>query len=122
MAARFIQIAVIYLVIGGIMGLGMGISSNFSLVPVHAHVLLAGWLSLAMAGVVYHLYPAAATTRLAKAHFWLHNIGLPIFMGALAAMLLSGNQGLTPLVAIGGTTLLVALVLFAANVLLKVRS
>ena len=121
MAARFIQIAVIYLVIGGILGLVMGITTNFTLVPVHAHVLLAGWLSLAMAGVVYHLYPAAAATKLAKVHFWLHNIGLPVFMGALAGMLLSGNQGLTPVVAGGALTLLVGLVLFAANVLLRVR-
>ena len=121
MAARFIQIAVIYLVIGGILGLAMGISTNFTLVPVHAHVLLAGWLSLAMAGVVYNLYPAAASTKLAKAHFWLHNIGLPIFMGSLAIMLGTGNQGLTPMVAIGAMTLLVGLVLFAANVLLRVR-
>ena len=121
MAARFIRIAVIYLVIGGFMGLYMGITTKFTLTPVHAHVLLAGWLSLAMAGVVYHLYPGAATTKLAKAHFWLHNIGLPIFMAGLAAMLLTGNMGLTPLVAGGALTLLVGLVLFAANVLLKVR-
>jgi cbb3-type cytochrome oxidase subunit 1 len=48
-------------------------------VPVHAHVLLLGWASLALAGVVYHLYPAAAGTRLARWHFWLHNGGLALF-------------------------------------------
>ena len=120
MAARFIQIAVIYLVLGALLGLGMGIGQNFTLVPVHAHLLLAGWLTLAMAGVVYHLYPAAAATKLAKTHFWLHNIALPVFMVGLA-MMLTGNAGMMPVVAAGGTALLVALVLFATNVLLKVR-
>jgi len=54
---------------------------------------------LAMAGVIYKLYPAAATTKLATAHFWLHNVGLPIFMAGLAAMLSTGDQGLIPIVA-----------------------
>ena len=121
MAARFIRIAVIYLVIGGLMGMYMGITTKFTLTPVHAHVLLAGWLSLAMAGVVYNLYPAAATTKLAKAHFWLHNVGLPIFMIGLAGFLLSGNEAMTPVVAGGALVLLVGLVLFAANVLMNVR-
>ena len=121
MAARFIQIAVIYLVIGALVGLAMGISGNFTFVPVHAHVLLAGWLSLAMAGVIYHLYPAAASTRLAKGHFWLHNLGLPTFMIGLAVML-GGNMAFLPVVAIGAATLLLGLILFAANVLLKVRA
>ena len=122
MAARFIQIAVIYLVIGGIMGLYMGITTKFTLTPVHAHVLLAGWLSLAMAGVVYRLYPDAAGTRLAKTHFWLHNVGLPVFMVGLGAFLLTGNQSMVPLTAAGATVLLAGLVLFAANVLLKVKA
>ena len=121
MAARFIQIAVVYLVIGGVMGLYMGITTKFTLTPVHAHVLLAGWLSLAMAGVVYTLYPAAAATRLAKLHFWLHNVGLPIFMAGLAAFLLSGNEKIGPVIAGGALVLLVGLVLFAANVLMNVR-
>ena len=121
MAARFIQIAVIYLVIGGFMGLYMGITAKFTLTPVHAHVLLAGWLSLAMAGVVYHLYPEAAATKLAKAHFWLHNVGLPVFMAGLAVFLLTGNDGMTPVVAGGALVLLVGLVLFAANVLTMVK-
>jgi len=120
MAPRFIQIAVVYLVLGGILGLVMGISGKFTLVPVHAHVLLAGWLTLAMAGVVYHLSPLAAQTRLAKIHFWLHNLGLPTFMVGLAIML-GGNEAMLPVVAGGALVLLVGLVLFAANVLMKVR-
>ena len=116
MGLRFLQIAVVYLVIGTILGLGMGITQKFTLVPVHAHVLLLGWASLALAGVVYHLYPAAAGTRLARWHFWLHNVGLPVFMVALG-FLLTGSQAMTPVVAIGATVVLVGLVLFCANVL-----
>jgi len=121
MAQRFIQIAVVYLVLGAMLGLAMGISGKFTLTPVHAHLLLVGWLSLAMAGVIYHLYPAAGRTGLAKAHFWLHNIGLPVFMIGLGLML-TGSDGFLPVVATGASVVLLGLVLFSANVLLRVRA
>jgi hypothetical protein len=63
MGLRFIKIAVVYLFIGASLGLGMGISQQFTLAPVHAHLLLLGWASFALVGLVYHLYPAAAETR-----------------------------------------------------------
>lgn len=121
MGLRFLRIAVVYLVVGALLGLVMGISQQFTLAPVHAHLLLLGWASLALAGLLYHLYPAAATTRLAHAHFWLHNLGLPVFMAGLA-MLLTGTESATPFVATGATVVLAGLVAFAVNVLLNVNT
>lgn len=114
MSERLVKIAAVYLVLGACLGIYMGLSQNFVLMPVHAHVLLAGWLTLAMAGVLYRVYPAAAGTRLAQVHFWLHNLGLPVFMVGLALML-SGRTELMPVVGIGATTLLAGLVCFAIN-------
>ncbi|TMH65832.1 MAG: hypothetical protein E6H48_12980 [Betaproteobacteria bacterium] len=68
MGLRFLKIAVVYLVMGTLLGFTMGLTQKFVLVPVHAHVLLLGWASLALAGLVYHFYPAASTTRLAAVH------------------------------------------------------
>ncbi|HXU66072.1 MAG TPA: cytochrome-c oxidase, partial [Casimicrobiaceae bacterium] len=66
MGLRFLKIAVVYLVLGALLGFTMGIMQKFVLVPVHAHLLLLGWASLGLAGVLYHLYPAASATRLAR--------------------------------------------------------
>ena len=121
MGLRFLKIAVVYLFIGASLGLGMGISQNFTLEAVHAHLLLLGWASLALAGIVYHLYPAASTTRLARTHFWLHNLGLPGFMIGLA-MYLSGIEFAMPVVAGSATVVLVGLALFAANVLINAKA
>lgn len=121
MAQRFIKIAVVYLVIGACFGLGMGITQNFTLTPVHAHLLLLGWASLALAGIVYHLYPRAAQSKLASVHFWLHNLGLPVFMGGLA-FVVRGNHDLIPVVATGATAALVGLVAFAVNVMANVKA
>ena len=121
MAQRFIWIAVLYLIVGGTLGMYMGITQNFALMPVHAHVLLAGWLSLAMAGVVYRLYPAAAGTRLAAVHFWLHNLGLPAFMLGLGWMLAGSSHEPPVILAPGEAMFLAGLYCFAVNVWRKVR-
>jgi len=70
---------------------------------------------------VYHLYPGASATLLARILFWLHNLGLPVFMIALA-MLLTGHQSAGPLIAISASVLIIALVTFATNVLINVKA
>jgi hypothetical protein len=120
MGLRFLQIAVVYLIVGASLGLYMGMTEVFVLAPVHAHTLLLGWASLALAGLIYHLYPAAGTTMLARIHFWAHNLLLPIFMVALAA-LLKGNPGAGPFVGITAIAMLAALACFAVNVLMNAR-
>jgi cbb3-type cytochrome oxidase subunit 1 len=120
MGLKFLKIAVIYLFIGALLGLGMGIAQNFALVPVHAHLLLLGWASLALAGLVYHLYPVASTTRLARIHFWLHNLGLPVFMVSLG-LLLTGREALVPVVVVSASAVLIGLAIFATNVLVNIK-
>ena len=39
MAQRILKIAVVYLFLGTLLGITMGIMQSFALVPVHAHVL-----------------------------------------------------------------------------------
>lgn len=114
MSERLIKISAVYLVLGACLGMYMGISQNFSLTPVHAHVLLAGWLTLAMAGVVYRTWPDAAGTRLATAHFWLHNLGLPVFMTGLGLMV-TGKATLPAVIAGGAGAVLLGLICLAIN-------
>ncbi|MEP7329040.1 MAG: cytochrome-c oxidase [Betaproteobacteria bacterium] len=121
MGIRFLKLAVVYLFIGASLGLIMGITQKFTLAPVHAHLVLLGWASLALAGLIYHHYPAAASTRLARYHFWLHNLGLPVFMIALG-LVLSGVEAAGPLLGIAATTVLVGLALFTTNVLVNVKA
>ena len=119
MAARFLKIAAIYLQIGVVMGLAMGFTHHFEYAPVHAHLNLLGWATLALAGVIYHLYPDAATTRLAVAHFWLHNVGLPAFTLGLFA-LRAGVEAAERLVALGAAITLAGIVAFVINVVRNV--
>ena len=120
MGIRFLKIAVIYLLIGALLGGYMGATENFSLAPVHAHLALLGWASLALAGLIYHLYPAAALTLLARIHFWLHNIGLPFFMLSLG-LVLTGHTVAIPIVSISAASVTIGLAAFTTNVLMNLK-
>jgi cbb3-type cytochrome oxidase subunit 1 len=120
MSARFIRIAALYLVIGVAMGIVMGITQNFSLAPVHAHINLLGWASLGIIGVIYHAWPAAGETRLARTHFWVHNVALPVFMVGLG-FTLTGHEAFLPVTIVGALGVFVGILVFAVNIWRCVR-
>jgi hypothetical protein len=80
----FLLLACILLICGATLGIVMGAREDFQLVPVHAHLNLAGWASLALFGLTYRAYPELAATRLAAYHFIVSGIAsvlLPIGIG-----------------------------------------
>lgn len=80
----FLLLATILLTCGAVLGIVMGTREDFTLVPVHAHLNLAGWASLALFGLTYRAYPELAATNLARYHFIVSATGsvlLPIGIG-----------------------------------------
>jgi hypothetical protein len=121
MGIRFLKIAVIYLAIGVVAGMVMGILHQFQYAPVHAHLGLLGWASLALAGLIYHFYPEAAQTRLARLHFWMHNLGLPVFL--LGLFLRASDQEIAgAFLKIGAPATVVGVMMFVVNIVRNVRS
>jgi hypothetical protein len=116
----WLKLAVLYLVLGVAMGIAMGASQNFTLRPVHAHVNLLGWTTLGLAGLIYGMFPQAGQSRLAKAHFWLLNLSMPVMMVALS-MLLLGHHGIEPVLAGSEIVGAVGIVAFAANLFVNLR-
>jgi cbb3-type cytochrome oxidase subunit 1 len=112
LAARFFGSAVVYAVVGMALGLAMGMTHDHSQMPTHAHILVIGWVSFAIYGLFYHLFPAAAAGTLAAAHFWLAQAGLVTLITGLFLMF-AGTSSAEPLAAIGSIGLLVSAVLFA---------
>ena len=122
MGVRLIQISVIYFAIGVSIGLYMSMAHNYALTGVHVHINLLGWASFALAGVIYHLFPAISKNLYAKLHFWSANIGLPLMMIGLTALILAAAEQATIFVAIGGVLVVFSVITFAINVLLNVRA
>ena len=83
MTVRLIKFAVVYLVSGMSLGIGMGLAQDHTLRGVHAHVNLLGWATLSLAALVFHVFPQLAQTRLAALWFWLYNLALPVALVSL---------------------------------------
>ncbi|MFE0558007.1 cytochrome-c oxidase [Paenibacillus sp. NPDC058910] len=121
MGVKLIKIAAVYFVLGILLGMYMSISHSYDYASVHTHVNLLGWASLALAGVIYVLFPAAGESTAGKVHFWLHNIGLPVMMIGLA-LLVSGMGSVEPVIAVGGVLVTLGILAFLYNVLTHVKS
>ncbi|EKN66482.1 hypothetical protein BABA_15272 [Neobacillus bataviensis LMG 21833] len=115
MGKTFLKIAAVYFSIGVLLGMTMGIIHDFRLTSVHAHVNLLGWVSSAIFGLIYSVYPFAAKTKLAKTHFWLHNIGLPVMMIGLVCETFGITAGL-PVMIVGSLAVVVGTLLFTTNI------
>lgn len=112
MGNRFLRIAVLYILVGVVIGIVMAASHDYTLRPVHTHVNLAGWASMAIFGLFYRAVPAAADSTMAKAHFWIYNISAPILL-VLLTMFVSGNTAIEPLLAISSIALAIGFLCFA---------
>ena len=111
-ARKFFILAVVYAICGMLLGLEMGISGDHSQMPVHAHMMVLGWLMSAVFAFFYHLFPAARETRLAQAHFWLTAVSGVILVVSLF-FLLAGNEALEPVTAVASMGFLAGMLLFA---------
>jgi hypothetical protein len=119
-ATVWLKLAVVYLIVGISVGIAMGASENFLLRPVHAHLNLLGWATLALAGLIYSVFPDAAKSRLAVIHFWLHNTALPIMMGSLC-LLLFGHREVVPVLAASEFMAAGGVIAFAFNIFINVH-
>ncbi|MEC0372898.1 cytochrome-c oxidase [Paenibacillus chibensis] len=120
MGIKLIKIASVYLVIGILFGMFMSITHKFGYASVHAHINLLGWASLALSGIIYYLFPNAGDHLLAKVHFWLHNIGLPVMMIGLI-LYVNEVAHVEPVIATGGVLVTIGILTFMVNVLQNVK-
>lgn len=122
MGIKLIKIAVVYFLIGISFGLYMSIMHIFNLATVHVHINLLGWMSLSIAGILYHLFPHLEKSTTAKIHFWLHNIGLPVMMIGIALAILGVHDIFFPIATIGGAITVIGIFCFGYNVLRNLKA
>jgi hypothetical protein len=117
----WLKLSVVYLIIGISLGIAMGASQNFTLRPVHAHVNLLGWTTMALAGLIYSVFPKAGESRLARIHFWLLNLALPVMMLALG-LVLFGQMAVVPVLGAAEIVAALGIAAFAANLFINLKS
>ena len=111
----FLRLAVLYLLAGVAFGIYMAITKNFTFTPVHAHLNLLGWVSMALFAFFYRSWPAIAESTLAKVHFWLYVPAHFVQMVCLY-IFLSGNTSIEPVLGFASILVAIAVICFAINV------
>jgi hypothetical protein len=76
---------------GMCLGIWMGMNEDFTLAPVHAHINLLGWVTLALYGL-YHRGVDRPSNRLAWTQAACAALGMPLMTGGLAAYLATGAE------------------------------
>ena len=110
----FFRLAVCWLLVGVTLGLVMAGTGDHSAFPAHAHINLLGWVTMSIFAVFYRLFPAAAATKLAKAHFWIYVPAHLVQMITLF-MLVRGNPSVEPVLAIASCVVAAGIIVFAVN-------
>jgi hypothetical protein len=111
---------VLYALGGMLLGSVMGASNDHTFMPVHAHINLLGWASLAAMGAFYGIAGERAPAKLAWANFAVSNLGNLITL-PLLAMLLSGNTQVIPVMAVGEVLIVLGMAIFGLAVLTVAR-
>ena len=113
---RLIRFAAIFGIIGTFIGSSMSGSMDYSLRPIHAHILLVGWLSVFAWGIFYKVF-TVRHKKLVSIHgvtamfgaagltfgMWMYNLN-PFNLNETFVMILF---------IVGGSLLLLAFILFA---------
>ncbi len=112
---RLIRIAAIFGLIGTVLGSHMAGTGSYAFRPIHAHILLVGWLSMFAWGVFYKIYQVRAS-KLITMHGWTAIIGsIGLTTGMWLQFLKPFNINETVALVfyiVGGTILLIAFALF----------
>lgn len=111
-ARLFFLSALVYSVLGVLLGNIMGATHDHSQMPTHAHIMVVGWVSFAVFGFFYHLFPSAGAGLMAKIHLVAAEFSLAVMIIALYIQY-GGNPAIEPVLAISAMIFGATFVLFA---------
>ena len=106
----YVAIALLWAVAGMLLGLYMGIAENQKLLTVHVAMMLSGFVTLALYGMLYRMWPAMKKSPLALAQFWISAIGTA---GLIIGSYFLVTSGSVTLAAIGSVAMIVGAALMS---------
>jgi hypothetical protein len=107
--AVFIGLGLIFLVVGMVFGIWMGIAHHLEFAAGHAHWNLVGFVTSCLYGLIHRAYPKLAKSWLTWPQCILHVVGVLIF--APGVMLAATSNQIMP-AAVGGALLILAALMF----------
>jgi cbb3-type cytochrome oxidase subunit 1 len=117
----FVKASVVWLAVGVILGMAMAIVPAWTVYrALHVHVMLAGFVTMFINGVAYHVVPRLAgrplwSIRAARWHWWLANAGLCLMVVGFW-LRASGLPSDTAVLSAGGTITAIGAFVFVLQV------
>jgi hypothetical protein len=120
-ARGFFASAVVYGLLGMLLGLDMAISHDHGEFVTHAHIMVVGWLSFAIFAFFYHALGAAVPRWLALAHYLLAQVSTAVMVAGLW-LYYGGQTQFEPAAAIGALGYAASFLLFAVAAFMALRA
>ena len=111
-SSLFLRTAVVIAIFGMGLGIVMAASHDYTLMPVHAHMNVIGWVSFFLFGLYYRFVPAAALGLLPRVHYGLSTAGI-LLMTVFLALLVTGAAWAEPVVAVSSLMTIAGMAAFA---------
>ena len=117
-SAAFFLVAALLLLCGMALGEYMGAHEDFALAPLHAHINLLGWVTLALYGTFYALTKETYSPRLAWINFVLSVAGILMMIPFLYLVLTApdGAAQYGPFAGMAGGIAMLGLLVFLVSV------
>jgi len=106
----YVAVALLWALVGMLLGLYMGIAADNKLLVMHVAIMLNGFVTLAIYGMLYRLWPALKKSSLARAQFWIAMIGAA---GIIVGSYFFATSGSVPIVATASVLFVVGATLMA---------
>jgi hypothetical protein len=113
-SAAFYSVGALLLLGGMMLGEYMGANNDFTLAPLHAHINLLGWVTLALFGTFYALTKDTYSPKLAWTNFVLSTAGVLAMIPVLHLVLTApdGEKKYGALAGAAGGIALLGLIVF----------
>jgi hypothetical protein len=106
----YVAVGLLWVVAGMLLGFYMGIAADNKLLVMHVSMMLNGFVTLAIYGMIYRLWPVMKKSPLARAQFWIAMVGAA---GIIVGSNYFATSGSIPLVASASVIFIVGAVLMA---------
>jgi hypothetical protein len=115
-SAAFFLLGILFVFSGMALGQYMAASNDLLLAPVHAHINLLGWATMALYGTFYALTKDTYSPTLAWTNFALTAAGVIVMIPALTMLLKTGdNAKWGPIAGLAGGLAMLGALIFALS-------
>ena len=113
-AKWFFITAIIYGLLGMLLGLEMAIAHDHGEMVTHSHIMVIGWLSFSLFGFYYFQFGKAASRTFSLLHFWMAQLSL---IGLIIGLFLfySGKTEYEPIAAASSIAYALSFLVFAVT-------